>query len=401
MYEKTTRVLALLLALVMVFGFAACGKKDAPDDSSTTAADGSPVEGLTKEEYEAMTAEDLLARINDTAAVTADEYYWLLSTYAYVEIENNPEDEYYNLVDNITDEALNQLESSALPATDTYIDRLLESPYPQVRGYGASQFGGWFGASDSEIEKAKKMLETEEDHYVLYCMLRALSNELKNDPAIKDFAFRMADSEDFKLRYSAAYAIGNSWSKDVDGCVDKIIEMMGDENQKVRGAACAASGELEDEAVIDPLVAVLNNAEEYEIHDKAFSALVDLWWDYPFMECHSEKAYRASMDYLKKTPRTENVPSWMAISDFKVINDDKFEAWKAESPYYDADEIYEVMVDIIKDENVNWLGRSGAIDVIKAHCTDDQFAALKDIVYGLTDDKASLLQSSYDTAAEA
>lgn len=400
--KQATRLLALLLALVMVFGFAACGKKPSPEGETTTTAPSSEevkVEGLTKEEYDAMTAEDLLARIKDTSAVTADEYYWLLSTYAYVDIVDDPEESYYYLADSITKEALDKLETDAIPSSKEYIDRLLDSPYPQVRGYGASLFGGLFGASGSDIERAKKLLETEEDHYVLYKLMDSLSNELATDPAVKDFAFRMAKAEDPKLRATAAYGIGNSWSKDVDGVVDMIIELIGDKDDIVRSIACRRAGQLKDDAVIDPLVAILNNDDDYELHGDCVSSLVDLWWDYPFMEAHSEKAYRATIDYLSKTPRTENVPYWTTVGSFKTINDDKFEEWKAGASYYNTDEIYDVMVDIVKDENANWLGRSAAIDMIKAHCSAEQFAALKDIVYGLTDSKADLLKSSYDDKA--
>lgn len=402
--KQVTRLLALLLALVMAFGFAGCGKKDTPEASTTTAVASSEevkVEGLTKEEYDAMTANDLLARVKDTTAVTADEYYWLLSTYAYVDIVDDPEENYYYLADSITKEALDKLETDAIPSSKDYIDRLLDSPYPQVRGYGASLFGGWFGASDSDIERAKKLLETEEDDYVLYKLMDSLSNELATDPSVKDFAFRLAASENPKLRATAAYGIGNSWSKSVDGAVDKIIELINDEDAMVRSVACRRAGQLEDEAVIEPLVAILDNADDYELHGDCVSSLVDLWWDYPFMEAHSEKAYRATMDYLRKTPRTDNVPYWIAVGSFKTINEDQFDEWKAGASYYDTDEIYEVMVEIVKDENANWLGRSAAIDVIQAHCSAEQFAALKDIVYGLTDAKADLLKSSYDDKAGA
>ncbi len=399
--KQATRLLALLLTLVIVFGFAGCGKKGAPEESTTTAASSEEikVEGLTKEEYDAMTADDLLARIKDTSAVTADEYYWLLSTYAYVDIVDDPEESYYYLADSITKEALDKLETDAIPGSADYIDRLLDSPYPQVRGYGASLFGGLFGASGSDIERAKKLLETEEDHYVLYKLMDSLSNELATDPAVKDFAFRMAKAEDPKLRATAAYGIGNSWSKDVDGVADMIIELIGDKDDIVRSIACRRAGQLKDDAVIDPLVAILNNDDDYELHGDCISSLVDLWWDYPFMEAHSEKAYRATMDYLRKTPRSENVPYWTAVSSFKTVNEDKFEDWKAGASYYNPDEIYDVMVEILKDENANWLGRSAAIDVIKVHCSAEQFAALKDIVYGLTDSKADLLKSSYDDKA--
>ena len=54
------------------------------------------------------------------------------------------------------------------------------------------------------------------------------------------------------------------------------------------------------------------------------------------------------------------------------------------------------MVDVIKDGNANWLGRTSAIDVVKNHCSDKQFKDLKSVVDGLTDTNAKHIQSSYE-----
>ncbi len=396
--KKISKILAIVLALVLVFSFAACGKKA---ETPSPAADDSLVEGLTKAEYDSMTAEQLLKKgVKDVNNVSADEYYWLISTYAYVDIVDDEDDAYYmGLADNITDEAINSIEYEAEPALSEYIGRTLESKSPQVRGYGVSQIDSLFGVSDSNLDLAKNLINTETDNYVLYCAMKALSNELASDPAIAEFAFKMADADYFKLRVQAACAFGNSWSKGVDGVVDKIIAMMNDENQDVRSAACRNCGDLEDEAVIDPLVSILNNDAEYELHGDCIEALVDLWYDYPFYECTSEKAYKATMDYLRKTPRSENVPYWTSVGSFKVKAEDDYDEWRAKATYFNPDEVYEVMVDIIKDGNANWLGRSSAIDEVKAHCSAEQFASLKPIIDGLTDSDASLLQSSYESAA--
>ena len=107
------------------------------------------------------------------------------------------------------------------------------------------------------------------------------------------------------------------------------------------------------------------------------------------------------MDYLKKTPRTDKVPAWTAVGSFKTTStQSSFTEWKQKATYFNTDEVYNVMVDILKDGNANWLGRTAAIDVIKAHCTQEQFDSLKAIVDGLTDSKASLVQSSYENKAK-
>ena len=393
--KRFNKILAILLVFALLFGFAACSKKDTPADSDFTL-----VEGLTKEEYDGMTADQLLKKgVADRDSVTAEEYYWLISTYAYVDIVDDADDAYYmGLEDNITDEAIEMLDYEATPSISTYIAAVLQSPIPQVRAYGVSQINTLFGVSDSNLELAKQLIETENDNYVLYCAMKALSNELASDPDIAKFAFRMADADYFKLRVQAACAFGNSWSIGVDGVVEKIISMMNDDNQAVRSAACRYAGDLEDEAVIDPLVAILNDDSQYELHGDCIESLVALWFDYPFHECTSEKAYNATMDYLRKTPRSENIPYWTSVGSFRTIAEgEDFDSWQAKATYYNTDEIYDVMVDIIKDGNANWLGRSAAIDEIKAHCSAQQFAALKSVVDSLTDSDASLVQSAYES----
>lgn len=355
-------------------------------------------ENNDKEEldYANMTADDLLSHIADINNVTAEEYTWLISTYSNVKIKDD-----FTLEDNITDEALEQIKSDAKPSLDSYLENLLTSDAPQVRGYGISLITSLFGVSDKNIELAKKLIKDEKDPYVLYKAIVALRNEAKDSEEVASFLLKMAENENSKIRAQAAYAIGNSWSKGVDGAVDAIIKLMNDTDTDVRKAACSSAGELGDEAVIDPLVVILNNDADADIHSSCVDGLVDLWYDFPFFEQKSEKAYNATMDYLKKTPRTEQVPNWMAVGSFKTTStQDSFKKWKEEATYFNTDEVYNVMVDILKDGNANWLGRTAAIDVIKAHCTQEQFDSLKAIVDGLTDSKASLVQSSYENKAK-
>ena len=107
------------------------------------------------------------------------------------------------------------------------------------------------------------------------------------------------------------------------------------------------------------------------------------------------------MDYLKKTPRTEKVPAWTAVGAFKTTStQDSFTKWKEKATYFNLDEVYNVMVDIIKDGNANWLARTSAIDVIKSHCSKEKFDGLKAVIDGLTDSKASQVKSSYENKAK-
>lgn len=394
------KLLAVLLTIVLVFSLAACSKggkgNEGTSGEETTKAAGTLVEGLTKEEYDKMKAEDLLKHVKDINNVTPDEYYWLCSTYAYVDIEESDTSSTMSLKDSITRDALNSLEYDAVPKLDTYVDKLLANPTPQVRGYAMERLSSLFGVSDANIARAKEVLKNEKEPYVQYCAIYSLRSEMDSDKDIADFIFRMADSEDFRVRARAAYAVGMNGGK-VDGATEKVIEMMSDENTDVKKSACSSVGDIKDDKVIDALVKVLNNDAEYKVHGECVRSLVKMWYDYPSHKNTNERAYKETMNYFKKTPRTDDVPYWTSITTFRSVNEDYYGDWKKKATYFNTDEIYEVMVDIIKDENANWLGRNGAVDIIKAHCSKEQWKSLKKVVDGLTDSKADFIKSHYES----
>ena len=343
-----------------------------------------------------MTADDLLAKIKNINDITTDEYIALVSTYANVKIQDD-----LTLEKNITDEAIKKIDNKAKPSLDSYLGVLLESEAPQVRGYGISLITSLTGVSSKNLELAKSLIKDETNEYVLYNTTKALSNEAKSGQEIAEFIIKMASHEHAKIRNAAANALGNSWSKGVEGAVDTIIKLMNDTDTDVRKTACKYSGKLADESVIEPLVAILNNTDDADIHGSCVEGLTYLWYDYPFFENTSEKAYTATMDYLKKTPRTDKVPAWTAVGAFKTTStQDSFTKWKEKATYFNTDDIYNIMVDIIKDDNANYLARTSAIDVIKAHCGEEKFDSLKSIVDGLTDSKASSVKSAYDNKAK-
>ena len=389
---------ALLITILLIIGLLVLTGCENKDNSTTTPAGNTENTKTTTEtiDYKNMTANDLLSHIKDINNVTVDEYVWLISTYSNVEVKED-----FTLESNITDEAIKQIKSDAKPKLNQYLEKLLNSDSKQVRGYGISLITSLIGVSKDNLELAKKLIKTEKDPYVLYKATKALSNEAKSDKEIADFLIKMASNDNAKIRAASANALGNTWSQGVNGAVDTIIKLMNDKDTDVRKAACRYSGKLGDESVIAPLVKILNNAADADIHGSCVEGLVTLWYDYPFFKNTSEKAYKATMDYLKKTPRTEKIPAWTAVGSFKTTStQDSFKEWKKKATYFKEDEVYNVMVDIIKDGNANYLARTSAIDIIKAHCSEAKFKGLKSIIDGLKDSKATSVKSSYDNKAK-
>lgn len=375
------KIVAFLLTLGMIFSLAACGGGKKVDQAS----------------YGKMTADDLLKNIKDQKNVTLEEFTELVSTLAYAGITDDME-----LEENITTEAIKKLKDSGakLPSPEEYVEPLLKSEAPQVRGYAISNVGSLLGVSDSHIAAAKELLKTEKDPYVICCALQALANEGGKDADIGAFLLNAAKNENSKVRKQAAMAIGSSWNKDLDGAVDAMITLMGDSDNDVRSRAYEYAGGLGDEKIIEPIVTMLNNPEDAELHGNGIDSLNKLWYDFPFHEKTSEAAYRATMDYFKTTPRTKDVPSWTAIGSLKIKNDSHYEEWRAKATYFNADEFAQIMTEIIKDANANSFARSGAVENIAAHCSKETFDSLAAVIDGLTDKDAKDIQDKYKSQAE-
>lgn len=380
------KFLTFILVIGMVFSLAACGG-DKKENGTTS----------KKLDYANMTADDLLKDIKDQQNVTLDEFVALVSTYSYVTITDDLE-----LEDNITTEAIKKLKENGaqLPSPSEYVEPLLKSEAPQVRGYAISNVGSLLGVSDSHIAAAKEMLKNEKDPYVICRVVRALANEGGKDADIGAFLLNAAKSENSKVRRETAMAIGSSWNKDLDGAVDTMITLMSDSDNDVRSKAYEYAGGLGDEKIIEPIVIMLNNPEDAQLHGNGIDSLNKLWYDFPFHEKTSEAAYRATMDYFKTTPRTRDVPSWTAISSLKNKNDSHYDEWRAKATYFNEDEFAQIMTEIIKDTDAISFARSGAVDNIAAHCSKETFNSLAAVIDGLTDKDAKSIQDTYKSQAE-
>jgi len=415
------RLIATVLMLSMVASLAACGKKDettketkSPDTTKpkteatedtttaepTTEESTEPVEeGLTKEKYDAMTAEELLemAEIADVEKITDDEYFWLLETYRFVDIDYD--EMVLTNTDSITRQAIKMTKGGTL---NNLVERLLDSEYPQVRALGYTGIASLFGASDKDIQSVLTKLETETDDYCLFNATDGLMNSMKNDPKVAEFIFKMSEHPSPKIRSRAAMAIGNSWSIGVEGTVERIIEMMKDEDQDVRAHAAMYAGKLHDDAVVEPIVEILNNEADAKIHGDAIRGLSYMWLDYPTHEHTSEAAYRATLDYYSKTPRNGDVPVWNGISGFNVISEKQIveNNWYENATYFNADEFTAVMADLIADPDMNWLGKGPAMKAVMVLCPE-KYESLEAVVEALGEQKVTDQYNKYkDELAE-
>lgn len=389
------KLLALILTIGMVFSLAACGGENTGKETEK----GTETKQETKKiDYANMTEDDLIKEfIKDEQNITLDEFVDLASTYSYATINNKLE-----LDENITDKAIKKLKENKakLPAAKEFVEPLLKSDAPQVRGYAFSNIATFFGASDSHKASAKEILKTEKEPYVIKCAVRALGNEGGKDAEIGKFLLDAAKNENAVVRRQAAVALGSTWNKTLDGAVDAEIELMKDSDNEVRKAAYEYAGLLGDDSVVEPISEMLKNEDDADLHSSGVRGLVWLWYDYPSHENTSEAAYRATIDYFKTTPGSDKVPAWAAVTSFTSKSEKNYAAWREKATYFNTDELYEVMLGLVKNENLGRMTRGYACKPVAAHCTKEQFEAFGEVVNALTDKDAKFIQDEYQNQAK-
>lgn len=380
------KLLAVILAIGMMFSLTAC-------EGNEKGKAG----GAKKLDYENMTEDDLLKDIKDQQNITLDEFVNIVSSYSYAKIKDNLE-----LDENITDKAIKKLKDNnvKLPPLKEYINTLLKSDAPQVRGYAISNITSILGVSDEYIAAAKELLKTEKEPYVIRCAVKALANEGGKDAEIGKFLLSAAKSENAAIRRQAAYALGSSWNKNLEGAVDAEIELMKDSDNEVRKTAYENAGRLGDDRVVEPIAEMLKNEADADLHSSGVRGLVYLWYDFPQHESTSEAAYRATMDYFKTSPGSDKVPAWAAVTSFINKSDKNYAAWKEKATYFNPDEVYEVMLGLVKNEKLNRMTRGYACKPVAVHCTRAQFDAFGEVVNALADKNAEFIQKEYKNQAD-
>ena len=144
---------------------------------------------------------------------------------------------------------------------------------------------------------------------------------------------------------------------------------------------------------------ILKNEADADLHSSGVRGLVWLWYDYPSHENTSEAAYRATIDYFKTTPGSDKVPAWAAVTSFTNKSEKNYAAWKEKATYFNTDELYEVMLGLVKNENLGRMTRGYACKPVAAHCTKEQFNAFGTVVNALTDKNAKFIQDEYQKQA--
>ena len=133
---------------------------------------------------------------------------------------------------------------------------------------------------------------------------------------------------------------------------------------------------------------VLNDPSQAKLHGDAMRSLYTMWYGYPKHENTSKAAYTVALNYLKKTPRTNEIPAWTSIGALETQNAKEINGWKARATYYKDAEWVKVMMDIATDANANWIGRTSAVKVIAKIGSKSDLEKVKSAVAGNSSDKS-------------
>ena len=368
-------------------------KTESNTGSTTSTASNTEAKGEDSEELdlENMTPEDLVKDLIDKESLTAEEVFWLDSTFRFAKF-----DEELNLLNEVGYKAFSLLDDKGVKyeITQEHIERLLKSEYPQLRVRGMEHTFSLFGLTEENEGLIKELIKNEQDPAVIRKAVQSLGNN-GNDPEVGAFLISAAKHENPHVRDMAACWIASSWNDKMEGAVETELELMKDEEDFVAKTACKASGQLRDKRILKALEEILNDDEKYEMHGDCMVSVIHMWLDYPSHKETDKEAYKVTMDYLKKKPRNNNVPSWITVSDMAHVNKQHFDDWKKKAKYHDSKEIADVMTEIIKDKDANSLLRCGAVKVVAEHCGKKAFKDLKPIIKKLKDKEAERIMYEY------
>ncbi len=361
------KFLAIFLAVLMVATLAACGgggetpeTPDAPD--ATEAPVAGEVHGIKVEEYAAMTADDLIAKlIKDKTAPTVEEYTALIETIELAEL-----DERFNFADNATNDALVQLKSdgATFPNILDCANAVIANDSAKVRAYYYSRLGSsFFDESTPYYAPIKAKVISETEPIAIAYAFRYLASNFRSDAEFCDFVLSQKANENFMVRKWFSSAVTFLQPADKTPFIDAMLELLSDENIDVVTEAAINCGSLDDDRFVEPLAKILKDESLEDIHDDALTSLVEMWYNYPAHDNYSEAAYKATMDYLKGEYTSADLPHWMGLS--KMANKgSKFDVWAAEATYVNKDEIVEAAKNIFEDEAKARLVRTQCISII-------------------------------------
>lgn len=208
----------------------------------------------------------------------------------------------------------------------------------------------------------------------LTAMLRVVGMRVKENADAAKLLMDMADNPSARVRTEAMGWLLTGGGANVPGAFDMILKKVDtDPSMEVRKYLCTRLYRSNDERALGVFEKYLKDKDSPpELYEGCFRGLVSAWTGFPNPDKPLEKAYKLTLDLLRKTPRTQTRPPWSAISTLRAARTDvKPEdktgtAWAAKvKPWYKPAQLISALASLAGDTNAHWMARASALDVMK------------------------------------
>lgn len=366
MIKRQIALFFVLLAFAL--SFSACKKQS---EENSNAADGKTAQNDTKSPAQLLLEsvpfteeglKTLFINTEEKKEITPDAYEALYLAFGKCKLDDDLKFDDCPVYKALNEAPLSVLDNDTI---EQIKGRLANSEDNKIRKALANE-SDFFGLSDKAKARLMTMAENEKDLAVLLQLVSSLKNLGGRDKDVGSFLAKMAEHENPKLRRAVAVGIASSWNEKMENVVPIMEKLMfEDPEEEVREAACKYAGKLKREELLTTYEKILTDQTKTNEHPNCIDGVMSLWWNYPFHDTYSEKAYKMTLDYLNKTPRDNDNPSWSMVDDFSHMAKD-FEKWKQNATWYKETDLHKSLADIVRDPNANWMARTGAVKSLAA-----------------------------------
>jgi len=259
-----------------------------------------------------------------------------------------------------------QLEAKALKHADPNVRKLplINYTHNLEKGYG----------DEIMAEPLLHVLQNETDLEVLELALKSNMNNLSYSKDFFEAYKKYINHENVDIRKAAmeGFINSNNLKANVEGLEDVAIKFLDDPDSSVKSKACYYLAYYKYPSVKPKIAEFIKSASDEEMLAECVKGLTETW--YNSFGDFDEEAYKMTMDYLKKTPRTRVTPSYIVIE--RLANSPRDSWVDVAKDKFDAKSLVAVLSDIAKDGNASEGARTSAIEAIAIHGTKADLTAL-------------------------
>jgi HEAT repeat protein len=218
------------------------------------------------------------------------------------------------------------------------------------------------------------VLQNETDLEVLELALKSNMNNLSYSKDFLEAYKKAATHENVGIRKAAMNGLINSNNirEKVEGIEAEGIKFLDDADADIRASACYYLTYYKYKSARPKIEEIIKSSTDEKMVASCVKGITELWYDNS--GDFDENAYKTTIAYLKKTPRTADTPDWKTVS---LLSRSPSSDWleKAKGKF-NAKDFVAIMSNIAKDANADSSVRTSAIDAIAVHGVKADLEAL-------------------------